>query len=212
MCSDFLDIGMQARTLRSSAQAQPRMMVGIDGPGGSGKSTLATQLVQELGNAFVVHTDDFYLPSQQRNERTGGEGPLLDLSRLYEQVIRPGATGSTLRYQRYDWNRDELAEWIVVPEDACVIVEGVYSLSRALGNPYTYKIWCRADPAIRLERGLQRDGEHARSRWVDLWMPAEDAYALEEKPECSADLILDSSSDGGSARTFRIVPHRHRSR
>ena len=34
-------------------------IIAIDGPGGAGKSSLAEQLSKELGNALILHTDDF---------------------------------------------------------------------------------------------------------------------------------------------------------
>ena len=205
MPSDLLDVGELATTVRSSAQACPRMLVGIDGPGGSGKSTLAAQLVEALDDIFLVHSDDFYLPSARRDERLGEVGPFFDLPRLLRQVIEPGATGSALRYQRYDWTKDKLAEWIDVPRSASIIVEGVYCVSDVLRKFYTYKIWCRADPAVRLARGLKRDGEIARPQWLGVWMPSEDDYAVKQKPELAADLVLDSSFGQGTAPAFRVV-------
>ena len=108
---NLLDISELAITVRSSAQACPRMLVGIDGPGGSGKSTLAAQLAETLDDIVLVHSDDFYLPSVRRGERLGEVGPFFDLPRLLTQVIEPGAAGSVIRYQRYDWTKDKLAEW-----------------------------------------------------------------------------------------------------
>ena len=90
------------------------------------------------------------------------------MPRLLEQVVLPGAAGRALRYQRSDWTQDERREWIDVPSSVPIVVEGVYCLSNALRSSYMYKIWCRADPAVRLARGLRRDGEIARSNWVDV--------------------------------------------
>ena len=200
-----LEIDELARVMRTSAQGCPRVLVGIDGPGGSGKSTLATQLVEALGDACLIHGDDFYLPSSRRDERLGEIGSLFDLPRLLEQVVAPGASGSAIRYQRHNWGTDALGEWTGVPDGVPIVVEGVYCLSEAMRSFYTYKIWCRADPAVRLARGLQRDGETARSSWVDLWMPLEDDYVAKQNPQLISDLVLDSSSDQGTGETFRVV-------
>jgi uridine kinase len=206
----LMDLGKQtmvelAAEILASAEACPRALVGIDGPGGSGKSTLAAQLVDALGKAFLVHSDDFYLPSARQDERLGEVGPLFDLPRLLEQVVAPAATGSAVRYQRYDWAKDELAEWIDIPSGASVIIEGVYSLSIALRWAYTYKIWCRADAGLRLARGVERDGEIARPQWLNVWMPQEDDYAARQNPEAASDLVLDSSCDQGASQAFRVV-------
>jgi uridine kinase len=200
-----LNIDELVAEILSSSENCLRVLVGIDGPGGSGKSTLAAQLTDALGNAYLVHSDEFYLPSSRREERLGEVGPLFDLPRLLEQVVAPATTGSPVQYQRYDWAKDELAEWIDIPCGAPVVVEGVYSLSTALRWAYTYKIWCRADAVLRLTRGMERDGEIARSQWLNVWMPLEDNYAARQNPEAASDLVLDSSSHHGTGQTFRVV-------
>ncbi len=205
MSTDIVDILKLAIRVKQEAIGHPRAFVGIDGPGASGKSTLAEQLVAAMEDAYLVHVDDFYLPSSHRHERQGKVGPLFDLPRLAEQVVVPGSTGEPLRYQRYDWGEDELAQWIDVPRGAPVVLEGVFCLSAELRNAYTFKIWCLADPKIRLTRGLARDGEEARSMWIDTWMPSENEYAASQHPERIADLVVDSSRTGAGKQVFRIV-------
>lgn len=58
---------------------------------------------------------------------------------------------------------------------------------------------------LRLTRGLARDGEKARSMWVDVWMPAENEYAAGEDPEGRADLVVDSSQMDAGDPVFRVV-------
>jgi len=115
-------------------------------------------------------------------------------------VLRPGARGRPGRYQRYDWPTDRLAEWIEVPATGVLIAEGVYCLRPTLREYYSYRIFCVAHRATRLRRGLDRDGEVARSRWEDEWMPAEDRYLSTEDPAGAADLVVDTSAD-----TFRAA-------
>ncbi len=206
MSPDIVDIVELATRVKRVAIDHPRAFVGIDGPGASGKSTLAGQLVAAMGDAYLVHVDDFYLPSSRRHGRLGEVAPSFDLSRLAEQVVLPGSAGEALRYQRYDWMQDELTQWIEVPGGAPVVLEGVFCLAAELRNAYTFKIWCRADPMLRLTRGLARDGEEARSMWVDVWMPAENEYAASQHPERIADLVVDSSPVGAGNPVFRIVP------
>lgn len=108
-------------------------------------------------------------------------------------MVLPAASGGALRYHRYDWDIDSLAETIEVPPDVPVIVEGIYCLQRWMREAYSYTVFCRADAAARLRRGLDRDGEDARAMWVDEWMPAEDRYIADEQPDDYADLVVDSS-------------------
>jgi uridine kinase len=207
--SDLLKIDELAAAV--TGHAGDRILVGIDGPGASGKSTLAELLSGLLGCAAVVHVDDFYLPSAVRDSRSGAAGALFDLPRLAEQVVLPAAAGQAVRYQRYDWDSDSLADRIEVPAHVPIIVEGVYCLQRELRDNYTYTVFCRADRAVRLRRGLDRDGEQARSSWEDEWMPAEDSYTAEEAPDALADLVLDSSGGvtGGEVR-FVVTTWRRR--
>ena len=45
--------------------------------------------------------------------------------------------------------------------------------------------------------GIERDGEAARSRWVDEWMPAEDAYVSAMRPDAAAMLVIDGQRRTG---------------
>lgn len=194
-----LDLDALAAAVVRTGRGRPRLLVGIDGPGASGKSTLAGLLAERIDSAEVVHVDDFYLPSAIRDSRAGEVGALFDLPRLADQVVLPAAAGGPLRYQRYDWDRDRLEEWWEIGAGVPVIVEGVFSLHQGLRGHYTYGVFCRADRTVRLRRGLDRDGEQARSMWEDQWMPAEDRYAAAQRPDDLADLVVDSSSAAGDA-------------
>ena len=205
MLASRTDYDQLAETIRAKAKDRGRIFVAVDGPGASGKSTFAQHLAASIPGACVVHVDDFYLPSALRSNRMSCVGPLFDLPRLADEVISPASKGRAVHYQRYDWAQDQLAEWTLIPESAAIILEGVFCLAVELREAYTYKVWCRADSNLRLARGLARDGEEARSSWVNLWMPAEDEYESREKPEGAADLILDSSQESGGELTFHVV-------
>lgn len=199
-----LSIERLAERVMASSRHAPRTLVGIDGPGGSGKSTLAELLVERLPGAHLVHVDDFYLPTAQQQQRWGEIGPLFDLPRLRSEVIEPAARGAALRYRRYDWGTDALAEWVDVPAEVPLVIEGVYCLEQSVRDRYTFRIFCLADRELRLTRGLERDGADARSQWVDEWMPMEDAYVAAQRPAAHADLVVDSSASGGAV-TFCVV-------
>ena len=205
----FADVQQHSRTAASvepvarlleHLQTLPRsgtLLVGIDGPGGSGKSTVARALEALAPHEVtVVEMDDFYLPSSERH-RASGEGALgaaYDWRRLLAQVLEPLRGGGRGRYQRYDWDTDELAEWHDVPVGGIVVVEGVYSTRSELAGYYDFRIWVTAQPEVRLARGLERDGEDARSLWVDEWMPEEDRYAALDRPRERAHLVVDGAS------------------
>ncbi|MAG37426.1 MAG: uridine kinase [Dehalococcoidia bacterium] len=185
--------------LLARALHQPRdhstLLVGLDGPGGAGKSTLAWALGSELPDGTVIHMDDFYLPSSDRSAVSPAEitvGLNFDLERLRRQVFSPLLADSRIRYQRYDWDADALAEWHTVVPGGTVLVEGVCSIAPKLAKLYDLRLWLDCPREVRLARGLARDGEEARDNWSHEWMPAEDDYIRSCRPMDCADFLLAS--------------------
>jgi hypothetical protein len=99
----------------------------------------------------IVEFDDFYLPSSERARRAaGGDDEIaadFDWRRLRDQVLKPLSQDQPARYQRNDWQGDELAEWhelraggIVV----VVVVEGNYSTRPELRAFYDVTLWVEA--------------------------------------------------------------------
>jgi uridine kinase len=65
--------------------------------------------------------------------------------------------------------------------------------SAALFPFFDFSIWVECPRSIRLARGLARDGEAARSRWEDDWMPGEERYLETERPRDRAALVCDGA-------------------
>ena len=158
-------------------------IVAIDGCGGSGKSELAERLSSALGDTVIVRTDDFARPNVP-----GWEWP-----RMTAQVLDPIRHDRPGRYQRYDWDRDAPAEWHDVPVGGTLVVEGVSSLRDELGAYWDFAIWVECPYEVRLQRGVERDGEALRSTWTDIWIPQEEAYFAAQRPDRKADLIVDGT-------------------
>lgn len=171
------------RRLRDDVEGRT-MLVAIDGEGGAGKSTLAARLAEALasdgGNVTVVCLDDFARPSVLG----------WDMRRMIDQVLDPLRAGRLGRYQRWDWPTDEGAEWHDVPADGVVIVEGVSAIRTELADRWDLTVWVSTSRAVRLERGIARDGEVMRSRWLEVWMPEEDAYVTAQRPAERADYVV----------------------
>lgn len=151
-------------------------LVGVGGHGAAGKTTLARRFV----GAQIVSTDEFW------------DGSGFELSRLEAEVIRPLRAGREARYRGFDWPRQRPfeAERVVTPAGV-VVIEGVCALHRDFRDAYDLRIWVEAPREVRLARGVARDGEEARDRWENLWMPREDAYVERDDPVFAAHLIVD---------------------
>ena len=191
--------------LRSELIARRVRAVGIDGRGGSGKSTLARLLIDGWSDAAVVEMDDFYLPEEGRTLRPEVHGANFDRERLVREVLDPLSSGSAGRYRRYDWEEDRLAEWHDVRAGAVLLVEGVYSTSAPLRGYLDFAIWVDCPQDLRLQRGVERDGEGMRAVWAHEWMPAEDRYVEAERPDGRADLVLDGSAGAADGIAFAVI-------
>lgn len=182
------------KSIENTPRKQSTLLIGIDGCGGSGKSTIAKQLQHCCEDVTIVHMDDFYLPSSQIKPVPPAEkliGADFDWQRLLSQVIEPLHNEQDGYYARYDWETDTLAEYHTVKTGGIVVIEGIYATRNELANYYDFTIWVDCPRNIRLLRGLERDGEEARSMWVDNWMVAEDMYVKEHRPNERANLVID---------------------
>ena len=191
-----MGIGMSLRIAdiaQIASEMRIAVRIGIDGPGGSGKSTLAARLARDLLEADLVEGDDFFRPQSDPNRSETEVAGLFDLQRLASQVLIPHSKGRDPKYQRYSWESDALGDWVRGSSGATLIVEGVYSTHQALRDFHDLRIWVTSPREVRLSRGLERDGEDARSKWVDVWMPVEDRYIAEQAPQDHAHLVLDGS-------------------
>ena len=157
---------------------------------------MAAELSGSLGAAPVIHVDDFYRPSQERDRLSSSKsiGWQFDWQRLERDVFKPLNTGGEANYQRYDWSMDCLAEWRKIRTLSPVIIEGIYALRPELSVYYDLRLWIECPRDVRLKRGLERDGEHALALWEDVWMKEEDRYIAFYKPHLQAHKIIPGMS------------------
>ena len=166
-----------------SPEEMQTRIVAIDGCGGAGKSTLAAKLATILDDCSLIHTDDF----------ASWDHPLDWYPRMITQVLEPLRQNRPTRYQKFDWQKKQLGEWETVEPCPVVLVEGV-SASRVEFRPYlSFAIFVETDRELRLQRGLERDGEEALPLWQQ-WMAEEDEYLLRDRPEEYADVVISGST------------------
>lgn len=171
-------------------------LVAIDGHSASGKSSLARMLQSKHPHATVVQTDGFYRPLDADYRAAlgaaGGYAEYYDWQRLQAQVLRPLRSAAKARYQKYDWSRNELGEWVEVEPEGLVIVEGCYSARPELRSYYDSIVLVVTSPAERMRRQLLRND--ASGAWLKRWDDAETYYLEHFHPESYADIVLPGQS------------------
>lgn len=163
-------------------------LISIDGPAGSGKSTLADRFAARAEargvHTRVLHMDDLY---------DGWDGAVRGFALLRDHVLTRLADGREGRYRRYDWAAGAYAELHLVPATVeLLIVEGVTSCDRDADTWQSLKIWIETTNEIRLDRGIERDGEALRDHWLE-WMRWERDHFASENTRTRANLTVDGN-------------------
>jgi uridine kinase len=158
------------------------VLLGIGGHGASGKTTLARAIAATRDDVQIVSTDAFWT------------GSMFDLDRLRGEVVDELLAGRTARYQAWDWAAQAPAGERTVAAAGVVIIDGVCALHRMFRDDLDLRVWVETPPAIRLARGVARDGEDSRTRWIEVWMPNEQRYVDADEPVGAADLIIDGTA------------------
>lgn len=183
MPSDTYDVARQVadRVLAAPPTLGTGRLVCLDGPGGSGKTTLSAALAAVVPDAQVVHCDELL---------RGWHG-LPGLASTIEELVAPLAAGRSGRWRRWDWLADGWAELHEVTPGGLLVLEGVGSWSPAIADLVGVLVWVEVTSAVRLERGLARDGEQMRPRW-EQWRRDEDDLFARLDTRAHADLVIDT--------------------
>jgi len=83
-------------------------------------------------------------------------------------------------------------EWHDLGEPEALVIEGVGSGSQAPSRHEVLVVWVEAPESTTVARGLERDGERARSRW-DRWRADERELFATEDTKQRADLHVDGA-------------------
>jgi uridine kinase len=172
------------RVLAAAPRLGGTRLVLVDGPAGSGKTTFAGRLACALGDdAVVVHLEDLY----------AGWTITGAVARLRAGVLRPLADGRPGAFHRYDWTAERFSPHPTPVRAAPVlVVEGCGSSPRVLDPWAVLRVWVEAPAALRVARGLARDGETLESQWR-TWQRTEAAEFARENTRARADLRIDGA-------------------
>jgi len=178
-----------AAALLAIGKARPRCgattVVAIDGPSGAGKTVFAAALAESLPGAYLLHMDDLY---------PGWDGLNQAVADLHDQVLAPLARGERAAYRRWDWEHGRYAGWRHLPATNLLLVEGAGAGASPGAELESVLIWLEADRAVRLQRGVERDGESYLPHW-QRWAAQELALFAADGTRDRADLIVDTSHD-----------------
>ena len=166
--ADPLDVASVAAALQTVTPRGATTLVAVGGRGGSGKSTLVRALRDADPSITLVHLDDLHRPGHTAD----ADGIAWDKVVTILDVLRAGQSAT---YRRLDWDADALAEEYVVEPGGVVVLDGVAAIrgvGGVLDDPYDFTVWVECDETVAMERGVARDGEHARHYW-ERWVPLE---------------------------------------
>ena len=181
-----------ASVLAAPATLGAGRLVCVDGPSGAGKSTLAAALDRGFrdalrpsgGRSRVLRMDDVY---------DGWAGLGTGMATVATSVVGPLRSGVAGRYRRFDWHATAWAEERSLPPCDVLVVEGVGAWSTAIRDAVTCLVWVETPSAVRLERGVARDGEAMRP-WLLAWRAQEEAMYAAERTRDHADVVVDGQT------------------
>lgn len=182
----------QALTLhiREMLARHKPLVIAIDGPCGSGKTSLAKRLQGAFLDCAIIHVDDFFLQPHQRSpQRLTEPGGNMDRERLAEEVLSKLRLASPFPYHAYDCQENKLKSVSFEPA-SLVLVEGSYCLHPDLWQFYDLRIFLEVDPDTQLQRLSRRVPAALMTRFLEEWIPLENAYFQHFRIKENSDLKL----------------------
>lgn len=179
--------------IRDVAARSGRVSIAIDGRAAAGKSTAGSLLSRALGSP-LFHADDYFLPPALRTpERLAEPGGNIDYARLKSEIV--DRLGTDIEYTPYDCSVQSLGSTCRAHASPINILEGSYSQHPEFGDAWDVRIFCTLPAEIQQKRILARNGEGMLKRFVNEWIPMEEAYFAAFNIEGKCDYLLDNSGD-----------------
>lgn len=188
-----------------------RTMLAIDGVDGVGKTHFADALAERLGRGghavFRASIDGFHRPRAERylKGRDSAEGfyaDSYDYALFRRVLVEPFRLGGSAGFVTAAWDvaRDVPVEmaWRTGPQDATLIVDGIFLNRPELRGLWSYSIWLEAPREIVDARLTARDGAPAAQRYLG----GQELYIVEADPRTRATAIIDNSDVDHPRRVF----------
>jgi uridine kinase len=181
-----------AKYIESKSIDSKRFVIAISGFGGAGKSTTSEKLSALLGNATLIHADDFIAS----DENGALEGYHLDWEVLEEQAIKKARTADRLISRIYDWGSNQPV-FEETSLNKYVIFEGsIWLIQNKFKSFFDLTVWVSVPQDIANARGKKRDNEEYgidhNELWDNVWNPREKESFDKLQPDANADILLDN--------------------
>jgi uridine kinase len=193
--------------------ARRPLRVGIDGRPSAGKTTLGDALADRLEAVGRVclraSLDDFHRPGHEQRERAGGFTPAqylregYDYAKIRELLLDPFGPEGNRRCRLDFWNSHQdqpfPEDWLMVTEDAILMVDGVLVHAPELREQWDFTIWLDVDWQSTLLRGARRDGTQGspaallRAAHESGWILRQLRYEESTHPHDQATVVIDNS-------------------
>jgi len=190
-----------------------RTLVAVDGVDGAGKSRFADDLATELNDSGLtvirISFDDFLNPAEVRHAKglTSPEGFIADTynyERLIDDALEPLASDGCGRYRTrsYDFATETPVHppWVVAPDHAVVVVDGMFlhrdRLRNARGRKvWDLSVWLDVPFEVSVHRLAERDGspDDPSDERIARYVEGQRLYIETCQPAQRADLVVDNS-------------------
>ncbi len=159
--------------IKKEAELKEIYIIAIDGMAASGKTTLGCYLQKEL-EANLIHMDDFFLPTELRNQkRLSTPGGNIHYERFYQEII--SSLKKNIHYHPFDCHTMQYKQEKILPFKKIVIIEGVYALHPFFKKYYDYAIFLKVSNTTQYER-LKVRNQNKLEQFVTQWIPLENQY------------------------------------
>jgi phosphoglycolate phosphatase len=197
-----------------------KQVVGINGVDASGKTMFANHFSRYLTSIgrmnVVLHLDDFHNPLNIRrmgvNEIDAYYRHAFNYSQIIHEILEPlHETGMIDKdVQCLDLGTDKYDKIIHyrIDRSTLLIIEGVLLFRPPILEYLQYKVFLQVDFDVALQRAQGRDvarfGPELLLKYKEKYIPVQERYLNEYKPQFISDIVLDNNDYGKPALIFSM--------